>query len=56
MMAASLLMLIPMIVIFLAGQRFFISGLTVGAVKAEFARMARASTNECSMKADMRSV
>jgi multiple sugar transport system permease protein len=33
MMAASLLMLIPMIVIFLAGQRFFISGLTVGAVK-----------------------
>lgn len=33
MMAASLLMLIPIIVIFLAGQRFFISGLTVGAVK-----------------------
>lgn len=33
MMAASLLMLIPIIVLFLAGQRFFISGLTVGAVK-----------------------
>lgn len=33
MMAASLLMLIPIVVIFLAGQRFFISGLTVGAVK-----------------------
>ena len=33
MMAAALLMLIPIIVIFLAGQRFFISGLTVGAVK-----------------------
>jgi multiple sugar transport system permease protein len=33
MMAAALLMLIPNIVIFLVGQRFFISGLTVGAVK-----------------------
>lgn len=33
MMAASLLMLIPIVAIFLAGQRFFISGLTVGAVK-----------------------
>ncbi len=33
MMAASLLMLIPIVVIFLAGQKFFISGLTVGAVK-----------------------
>jgi len=33
MMAAALLMLIPIITIFLAGQRFFISGLTVGAVK-----------------------
>jgi len=33
MMAASLLMLIPIIILFLAGQRFFISGLTVGAVK-----------------------
>jgi multiple sugar transport system permease protein len=33
MMAASLLMLIPIVTIFLAGQRFFISGLTVGAVK-----------------------
>jgi len=33
MMAAALMMLIPIIVIFLTGQRFFISGLTVGAVK-----------------------
>lgn len=33
MMAAALMMLVPIIVIFLAGQRFFISGLTVGAVK-----------------------
>lgn len=33
MMAAALLMLLPVVVIFLLGQRFFISGLTVGAVK-----------------------
>lgn len=33
MMAAALLMLVPILVIFLLGQRFFISGLTVGAVK-----------------------
>lgn len=33
MMAAAILMLIPSVLIFLAGQRFFISGLTVGAVK-----------------------
>ncbi len=33
MMAAALLMLLPILGIFLAGQRFFVSGLTVGAVK-----------------------
>ncbi len=33
MMAASLLMLVPVIVLFLVGQRFFLSGLTVGSVK-----------------------
>jgi multiple sugar transport system permease protein len=33
MMAAALLMLLPTILIFLLGQRFFVSGLTVGAVK-----------------------
>lgn len=33
MMAAALLMLIPNIIIFLIGQRFFVAGLTVGAVK-----------------------
>jgi len=33
MMAAALLMLIPNVVIFAIGQRFFLSGLTVGAVK-----------------------
>lgn len=33
MMAAALLMLIPTVVVFLVGQRFFVSGLTVGAVK-----------------------
>lgn len=33
MMAAALLMLVPNIVIFLVGQRFFVSGLAVGAVK-----------------------
>ncbi len=33
MMAAALLMLLPIIVLFLAGQRFFVAGLTVGAVK-----------------------
>ncbi len=33
MMAAALLMLLPVVVTFLIGQRFFISGLTVGAVK-----------------------
>jgi len=33
MMAAALLMLVPIVGLFLVGQRFFISGLTVGAVK-----------------------
>jgi multiple sugar transport system permease protein len=33
LMAAAILMLIPIVFIFLFGQRFFISGLTVGAVK-----------------------
>src|SRR5690606_37572106 len=33
MMAAALMMLIPQIVIFLLGQRFFLTGLTMGAVK-----------------------
>lgn len=33
MMAAAILMLIPNVVIFLLGQRFFVSGLTAGAVK-----------------------
>lgn len=33
MMAAALLMLLPIVGIFLAGQRFFVSGLTIGAVK-----------------------
>ena len=33
MMAAALLMLVPVFVIFLFGQRFFVSGLTIGAVK-----------------------
>jgi len=33
MMSAALLMLLPIVAIFLMGQRFFISGLTVGAVK-----------------------
>jgi multiple sugar transport system permease protein len=33
MMAAALLMLLPVIAIFCLGQRFFVSGLTVGAVK-----------------------
>ncbi|HWL51211.1 MAG TPA: carbohydrate ABC transporter permease [Chthoniobacteraceae bacterium] len=33
MMAASLLMLLPVMVIFLFGQRFFVSGITSGAVK-----------------------
>jgi multiple sugar transport system permease protein len=33
LMAASLLMLLPIVIIFLVGQRFFVSGMTVGAVK-----------------------
>jgi len=33
LMAASLLMLLPIVIIFLVGQRYFVSGLTVGAVK-----------------------
>jgi multiple sugar transport system permease protein len=33
MMAAALLMLLPVLVVFLAGQRFFVAGATVGAVK-----------------------
>jgi len=33
LMAASLLMLVPTVIIFLFGQKYFISGLTVGAVK-----------------------
>jgi multiple sugar transport system permease protein len=33
MMAASLMILLPIIVLFLVGQRYFVSGLTVGAVK-----------------------
>jgi multiple sugar transport system permease protein len=33
MMAAALLMILPVMTIFLLGQRFFISGLTVGGVK-----------------------
>jgi len=33
LMAASLLMLLPIVVIFLIGQRYFVGGLTVGAVK-----------------------
>lgn len=33
MMAAALLMILPVMIIFLFGQRFFISGLTVGGVK-----------------------
>jgi multiple sugar transport system permease protein len=33
MMAAALLMLVPVLVVFLAGQRFFVAGATVGAVK-----------------------
>jgi len=33
MMAAALLMLVPNVLIFLLGQRFFVSGLTAGAVK-----------------------
>jgi multiple sugar transport system permease protein len=33
LMAASLLMLLPIVIIFLVGQRYFVSGLTGGAVK-----------------------
>lgn len=33
MMAASLLILLPVVALFLIGQRYFVSGLTVGAVK-----------------------
>jgi ABC-type glycerol-3-phosphate transport system permease component len=33
MMAAALPMLVPIVALYLAGQRFFVSGLTIGAVK-----------------------
>jgi ABC-type glycerol-3-phosphate transport system permease component len=33
MMAAALLMLVPIVTLYLVGQRFFVSGLTIGAVK-----------------------
>ena len=33
MMAASLMILLPVIGLFLVGQKFFVSGLTIGAVK-----------------------
>jgi len=33
MMAAALLMLVPVLVVFLAGQRFFVAGAAIGAVK-----------------------
>lgn len=33
MMAAALLMLLPVLAVFLAGQRFFVAGATIGAVK-----------------------
>lgn len=33
LMAASLLMLLPIVIIFLIGQRYFVEGLTLGAVK-----------------------
>lgn len=33
MMAAALLMLLPVFIVFLAGQRFFVEGATIGAVK-----------------------
>ena len=33
MMAAALLILLPVIGLFLVGQRFFVAGLTTGAVK-----------------------
>jgi multiple sugar transport system permease protein len=33
MMAAAILMLLPLFVLFLIGQRFFVSGLTIGSVK-----------------------
>jgi len=33
MMAAALLMLLPVLIVFLAGQRFFVAGATLGAVK-----------------------
>jgi len=35
MMAAALMILLPIIALFLIGQRFILSGLTVGAVKVE---------------------
>ncbi len=33
MMAAALLMLLPVLAVFIAGQRFFVEGATIGAVK-----------------------
>ena len=33
MMAAAILMLLPIVIVFLACQRYFVSGLTLGGVK-----------------------
>ena len=33
LMAGSMLMIIPMLVVFVFGQRFFVEGITLGAVK-----------------------